>query len=133
MTSVQRIREYTTLESEAETEKPLDTQLREAGWPQKGRIEFKDLTMRYRPEFNPVLKKLSFSIEGKMQVGIVGRTGAGKSSVLQALFRIVEKDEQEGGRIEIDGIDTSEIGLNLLRESIAIIPQQPFLFVGSIR
>ena len=133
MTSVQRIREYTTLESEAETEKPLDTQLREAGWPQKGRIEFKDLTMRYRPEFNPVLKKLSFSIEGKMKVGIVGRTGAGKSSVLQALFRIVEKDEQEGGRIEIDGIDTSEIGLNLLRESIAIIPQQPFLFVGSIR
>ena len=121
------------MESEAETEKPLDTQLREAGWPQKGRIEFKDLTMRYRPEFNPVLKKLSFSIEGKMKVGIVGRTGAGKSSVLQALFRIVEKDEQEGGRIEIDGIDTSEIGLNLLRESIAIIPQQPFLFVGSIR
>lgn len=132
MTSVQRIREYTNLESEAETKKPLDVEIKAAEWPQRGKIEFKNLTMRYRPEFDPVLKKLSFAIEGQMKVGVAGRTGAGKSSVLQALFRIVEKDKHDGGRIEIDGVDISEIGLNLLRESIAIIPQQPFLFIGSI-
>ena len=68
-----------------------------------------------------------------MKVGIVGRTGAGKSSVLQALFRIVEKDKQSGGSILIDGVDLSEVGLSTLRESIGIIPQQPFLFIGSIR
>ena len=68
-----------------------------------------------------------------MKVGIVGRTGAGKSSVLQALFRIVEKDKQSGGSILIDGVDLSEVGLSTLRESIAIIPQQPFLFIGSIQ
>ena len=67
-----------------------------------------------------------------MKVGVVGRTGAGKSSLLMALFRMVEKDEN-GGKIEIDGVDTASIGLATLREALAIIPQSPFLLVGSIR
>lgn len=93
---------------------------------------FKDFVMRYRPTFDPVLHDLNFIVQGGMKIGVVGRTGAGKSSILQALFRLVEKD-QNGGYIEIDGIDISKVGLTTLRESLAIIPQSPFLFIGSIK
>jgi len=68
-----------------------------------------------------------------MKVGIVGRTGAGKSSILQTLFRLVELDEKEGGVIRIDGQDISQVGLHLLRKGIAFIPQLPFLLQGTIR
>ena len=86
--------------------------------------------MRFRPEFEPVLSELNFVVNAGMKVGVVGRTGAGKSSLLQGLFRIVEKDS---GLIEVDGQDISKIGLSTLRERMAIIPQSPFLFIGTIR
>ena len=99
-------------------------------WPSKGAIVFENVTMRYRKTLEPSLRGLTFFVEPRMKVGIVGRTGAGKSSILQALFRLAELSE---GRILIDGQDTSELGLHLVRKGIAYIPQQPFLLQGSIR
>ncbi|GJE88588.1 ABC transporter C family protein [Phanerochaete sordida] len=101
-----------------------------AEWPREGAIEFKDIVMRYRPGLPYVLKGLSMSIKGGEKVGVVGRTGAGKSSLMLALFRIVELS---GGSITVDGVDISKIGLNDLRTKIAIIPQDPLLFSGTIR
>lgn len=86
--------------------------------------------MRYRPELELVLKDVSFTIKGGERVGVVGRTGAGKSSVTLALFRILEA---ASGRILIDGIDISKIGLHDLRSVVSIIPQDPQLFEGSLR
>ena len=86
--------------------------------------------MRYRETLEPSLKGLSFMVKPRMKVGIVGRTGAGKSSILQALFRLVELS---AGSIEIDGVNIAQLGLHLLRKGIAYIPQQPFLLAGTIR
>jgi len=88
-------------------------------WPSKGEIEFSNVTMRYRETLEPSLKNLSFKVQPKMKVGIVGRTGAGKSSILQALFRLCELSE---GTICIDGRNIADLGLHLLRKSIAFIP-----------
>lgn len=79
---------------------------------------------------DPAVKNLSFTVQPGMKVGIVGRTGAGKSSILQILFRL---SDSEGGRLLIDGVDCKTIGLHLLRKSIAYIPQTPFMIQGSIR
>lgn len=87
-------------------------------------MEFKEVIMRYREGLEPSIQDLSFKVDAGMKVGIVGRTGAGKSSVLQTLFRLVEVEK---GKIEIDGQDLSEIGLHKLRKNIAFIPQSPFL------
>lgn len=97
------------------------------GWPTSGSITFKDVVLRYRPELPPVLHGLSFSISPTDKVGIVGRTGAGKSSMLNALFRIVELEK---GRILIDDYDVSKFGLTDLRKVLGIIPQAPVLFSG---
>jgi ATP-binding cassette, subfamily C (CFTR/MRP), member 1 len=97
------------------------------GWPLAGIIEFKDVWLRYRPELPPVLHGISFRIVGSEKVGIVGRTGAGKSSMLNALFRIVEL---ERGTIFIDDCDISKFGLWDLRKVLGIIPQSPVLFSG---
>lgn len=99
-------------------------------WPQEGRIEFIDYSLRYRPETEMVLKNLSFEVKPKEKIGIVGRTGAGKSTICLALCRIVEA---YGGSIVIDGVDISKIGLADLREKITIIPQDPTLFEGTLR
>ncbi|KAJ1698124.1 hypothetical protein LUZ63_006636 [Rhynchospora breviuscula] len=100
------------------------------GWPSAGVIDFKDVWLRYRPELPPVLHGISFRIEGSEKVGIVGRTGAGKSSMLNALFRIVELEK---GSIFIDDCDISKYGLWDLRKVLGIIPQSPVLFSGSVR
>ncbi|KAJ3698577.1 hypothetical protein LUZ61_002282 [Rhynchospora tenuis] len=100
------------------------------GWPSAGVIEFKHVWLRYRPELPPVLHGISFRIEGSEKVGIVGRTGAGKSSMLNALFRIVELEK---GSIFIDDCDISKFGLWDLRKVLGIIPQSPVLFSGSVR
>ncbi|KAK1381982.1 ABC-type xenobiotic transporter [Heracleum sosnowskyi] len=100
------------------------------GWPISGSITFKDVVLRYRPELPPVLHGLSFSISPTDKVGIVGRTGAGKSSMLNALFRIVELEK---GRILIDDCDVSKFGLTDLRKVLGIIPQAPVLFSGTVR
>ncbi|CAL1613879.1 unnamed protein product [Knipowitschia caucasica] len=129
-TSVERIDNYIkTLESEAPRES--DKQSAPApSWPQQGKIIFKNVVMRYRPELPLVLKGMSFNIQPQETIGIVGRTGSGKSSLGVALFRLVELSE---GSIIIDGIDIAQIGLDDLRRKLAIIPQEPVLFIGTIR
>ena len=96
----------------------------------KGEIEFKDFSLRYRPETELILHKLNFSINPKEKIGIVGRTGSGKSTIWNAILRIVEGSE---GKILIDGIDISEIDLNSLRSNIAVIPQDSAIFEGTLR
>jgi ATP-binding cassette, subfamily C (CFTR/MRP), member 4 len=86
--------------------------------------------MRYREGLEPSIRNMNFIVQAGMKVGIVGRTGAGKSSILQALFRLVELSE---GTIEIDGVDTKKMGLHMLRSHIAFIPQSPFLLQGTIQ
>lgn len=86
--------------------------------------------MKYRETLEPSIRGLSFTAQPRMKIGIVGRTGAGKSSIIQALFRLCDIYE---GSIKIDGQDISQIGLHLLRKNIAYIPQSPYLLQGSIR
>lgn len=119
MTSAQRIFNYTKLAQEDDHVKTGDPKRGE--WPSKGQIEFDDVTMRYREFLDPAIKNLSFSVQSGMKVGIVGRTGSGKSSILQVLFRLVDIKEGEG-KITIDGIDAKSVGLHLLRQSIGFIP-----------
>ncbi|TMW69132.1 hypothetical protein Poli38472_001288 [Pythium oligandrum] len=99
-------------------------------WPKKGSIKFDNVVFAYKPGAEPVLKGLSFDIKPNENIGIVGRTGAGKSSLTMALFRI---NELESGRIVIDGQDISTINLHTLRSRMSIIPQVPVLFKGPLR
>ncbi|OEJ88398.1 Bile pigment transporter 1 [Hanseniaspora osmophila] len=126
--SVERILEYCDLKSE----KPLiiDEHRVPENWPSEGKIEFKDYTTSYRADLDPSLKKVSVEIKPREKVGIVGRTGAGKSTLTLALFRLLEAME---GKILIDGIDISEIGLTDLRSHLSIIPQDAQAFEGTIR
>uniref|UniRef100_A0AAX7V9M8 Uncharacterized protein n=1 Tax=Astatotilapia calliptera TaxID=8154 RepID=A0AAX7V9M8_ASTCA len=129
-TSVERINHYIkTLESEAPRQSPEAAQPAPS-WPQEGKITFQDVEMRYRDDLPLVLKNLSFTILPEETIGIVGRTGSGKSSLGVALFRLVELT---GGSIIIDGVNVAQIGLYDLRSKLAIIPQEPVLFIGTIR
>lgn len=101
-----------------------------SSWPRNGQIQFVDFSCRYRKDTERVLKKINFVIKGGEKVGVVGRTGAGKSSLVLSLFRLVEADE---GRILIDGVDISSLGLHRLRRALTILPQDPVLFAGSLR
>ncbi|KAF9990004.1 hypothetical protein BGZ75_003992 [Mortierella antarctica] len=101
-----------------------------ASWPSEGHISFQSVTMRYRDDLPLVLNNISFEIQAGHNIGVVGRTGAGKSSLIQALFRLVDLN---AGCVVIDGIDTSSIGTADLRSKIAIIPQDPVLFHGTFR
>lgn len=128
MNSVERVKEYLEVDQEAA---PVIPEARPvAGWPNKGAVEFSQYTTRYRPDLDPVLRQVSFSVKAGEKVGIVGRTGAGKSSLALALFRGLEA---ENGSISIDGVDIGSIGLRDLREAITIVPQDPTLFSGTIR
>ncbi|CAF1343330.1 unnamed protein product [Adineta steineri] len=134
MTSAERIHEYGQLVSEShqnngDNNVPIQP---DKDWPSRGIIEFKDYTFRYRPELDPVLKNLNLRIESKEKIGIIGRTGAGKSSLLQALFRLVDQSAVNGS-ILIDDIDIGRLSLNYLRSRISVIPQVPILFCGSLR
>ncbi|XP_034398759.1 multidrug resistance-associated protein 5 isoform X2 [Cyclopterus lumpus] len=129
-TSVERIDHYIKcLESEAPRQSS-EADAPAPSWPQQGKITFQDVEMRYRDALPLVLKKLSFTILPKETVGIVGRTGSGKSSLGVALFRLVEL---AGGSIVVDGINIAQIGLDDLRSKLAIIPQEPVLFIGTVR
>jgi len=123
--SAERVIEYTNLpiESQDGADPP-------AAWPSEGRLEVNDLVVGYADDLPPVLKGLTFSVERNERVGVVGRTGAGKSSLTLALFRFLEARE---GSIRIDGLDISKVKLHALRSRLAIIPQDPVLFSGTVR
>ncbi|KAF9170116.1 Multidrug resistance-associated protein 1 [Mortierella sp. AD010] len=151
--SVERILEY--------IEKPVEAPAKTGvtvprDWPSQGQIVFKDFSARYREGLDLCIKDASFTIEPQEKIGVVGRTGAGKSSLTLALFRIIEAADSywarasdpsasghhitddysthiNGGSIEIDGVDISTLGLQDLRKHLAIIPQDPTLFAGSVR
>ncbi|CAG0884511.1 unnamed protein product [Darwinula stevensoni] len=147
MTSVERIMEYTNLKGEAALESPPDKKP-PPGWPSEGHVKFEHVSLRYAPDSKPVLKDLTFTIAAKekvrnpvfrnlrslrdddtMQPYPTWRTGAGKSSLITALFRLTEPE----GRILLDGRDTKAYGLHEVRSGIAIIPQDPVLFQGKMR
>ncbi|XP_056148222.1 canalicular multispecific organic anion transporter 1 [Lampris incognitus] len=125
--AVERVSEYSEIENEAKW--VTDTRPPEK-WPEAGRLRFEDYKVRYRPELDLVLRGISCDIDIAEKIGIVGRTGAGKSSLTNCLFRIIEASN---GRILIDGIDISTIGLHDLRSRLTIIPQDPVLFSGTLR
>lgn len=127
MNSAERIHYYgTKLEEEA----PLHLGDVRPTWPEKGEIHFDNVQMRYREGLPLVLKGLTMHVKGGERIGVVGRTGAGKSSIMSTLFRLVELS---GGSITIDGVNIATIGLHDLRSRLAIIPQDPTLFRGTIR
>ncbi|CAN8254232.1 unnamed protein product [Cochlearia groenlandica] len=126
--SVERLNQYTHLSPEApeiikETRPPVN-------WPVTGRVEIFDLQIRYRRESPLVLKGISCTFQGGHKIGIVGRTGSGKTTLISALFRLVEP---VGGKIVVDGVDISKIGVHDLRSRFGIIPQDPTLFNGTVR
>ena len=110
--------------------KDAEIQVDTTKWPLQGQVEFINATLRYRPNTDIVLKNLSFVVIPRTKVGVVGRTGAGKSTICLSLSRIVELC---GGKIEIDGIDIRKIDLQILRRKITVISQDPTLFKGSLR
>ncbi|XP_052786998.1 multidrug resistance-associated protein 1-like [Mya arenaria] len=127
--SAERVTEYTSLPSEADWEGSSDNRV-SSDWPEKGVIDFRNYSTRYREGLDLVLKGLSCHIYGGEKVGIVGRTGAGKSSLALSLFRLIEG---AGGSIVIDGINIADLGLHQLRGKLTILPQDPVLFSGSLR
>lgn len=127
MNATERLHYYGT---ELEEEPPLRLSSVPPSWPQKGEIVFSEVQMRYRAGLPLVLHGLNLTVAGGERIGVVGRTGAGKSSIMSALFRLVELTS---GRISIDGIDVSTVGVKDLRTRLAIIPQDPTLFRGTIR
>ncbi|KAL3666867.1 hypothetical protein V7S43_007816 [Phytophthora oleae] len=129
MVSIERIQTYTEMPTEAALESTA-AQKPALEWPTAGAISFNRVDLRYRPGLPRVLRGLTFSVNAKEKIGIVGRTGAGKSSLIVGLMRLVELD---AGSITIDGVDISKIGLHDLRSNIAIIPQDPVLFSGTVR
>lgn len=124
MTSVERVLEYTNLPSE-----DADAKLTTTVWPANGAITFKSVSLRYSCDAEPTLRDLNIHIPAGAKVAIVGRTGAGKSSIVQALFRFAHID----GYIDIDGVDIMSVDLTQLRRSITIIAQESILFSGTVR
>ncbi|EFA78278.1 ABC transporter C family protein [Heterostelium album PN500] len=128
MNSVERVNAYTQIQSEGDRHSLTNPP--PPSWPEKGQIEFRDAEVRYRPDMDPSLMDFNATLESCEKIGIVGRTGAGKSTIGVALFRMVNLSK---GRILIDGIDIGKIGLYELRSKLAVIPQDPFIFSGTIR
>lgn len=121
MTSVERVSEYSHLESETSTGSKIEN------WPSKGEVKYLNVSMSYSHE--KVLKGISFTVKPLEKIGIVGRTGAGKSSIMSTLFRLYNYE----GQILIDDVELKSLPLEFLRQNISIIPQDPIMFSGSIR
>lgn len=133
MNSVERINFYCEVEQERLPQVQAGQRDQEpggSGWPQRGKIEFLNATARYRPQLPLVLNDLTVEIQPGSAVGFCGRTGSGKSSTMLTLFRVLEL---EAGRILIDGFDVSKMPLDILRKAMAMLPQDPLLFSGTVR
>ena len=130
MVSMERCLKYLEITSEKPAQLESDNELISQKWPTKGEIRFENYSVKYRPNTEIVLKNLSFTINGMEKVGVVGRTGSGKSTICLCLFRILEPLE---GTIYIDDKDICNIGLDLLRNNITIIPQDPCLMAGTLK
>ncbi|KAL6650385.1 hypothetical protein ACP70R_009310 [Stipagrostis hirtigluma subsp. patula] len=128
MVAVERVNQFSTLPSEAAWK--IEDHSPSPNWPTHGDIDIKDLKVRYRANTPLILKGVNLSISGGEKIGVVGRTGSGKSTLVQALFRLVEPAE---GKMIVDGIDICTLGLHDLRSRFGIIPQEPVLFEGTIR
>ncbi|KAF9437497.1 hypothetical protein BGZ76_000493 [Entomortierella beljakovae] len=128
MNSVERIREYMDLPQEPPA--VIEGCRPPPGWPNNGEIDVENLVMQYSPDDPPVIRDVSFHVNPREKVGIVGRTGAGKSTLAVAFFRFME---MTAGKITVDGVDISSLGVHDLRSSLTIIPQDPVLFIGTIR
>lgn len=126
LVSVERVLQYMNIPQEEHQGRII----LDAIWPSQGRIEFRNVTLKYMPSLPPALRDLSLTIAGGTQVGIVGRTGAGKSSIINALFRL---NPICGGSIIVDGVNIGDVSLRDLRSRFAVVPQTPFLFKGSLR
>jgi ATP-binding cassette, subfamily C (CFTR/MRP), member 1 len=126
--SVERVLEYASLPSEAP--EIISKNRPPISWPSQGAVQFHNYSARYRPELELVLKNINLAFKPKEKIGVVGRTGAGKSTLTLSLFRIIEA---ASGYISIDNLDTSSIGLTDLRRRLAIIPQDAALFEGTVR
>lgn len=138
MTSVERVMEYINLkaESQHETELKIETKPTKEekpndlnDWAKRGEIEFNNLSLKYSEDSHPILKSLNLQIGSGEKIGICGRTGAGKSSIIQAIFRLAHNE----GVIKIDDVDISTVPLHVLRKKISIIPQESILFSGTMR
>lgn len=134
MNSVVRLYEYI---DNNPSEKSFDEKVPKAEvWPTAGNYAIEDVSYRYRPELPLVLKRISFDIRSKEKIGVVGRTGSGKSTLTLGLLRILElaeNDDATTGKIVLDDEDISELGLHHLRQNVTIIPQDPTLFTGTIK
>ncbi|CAH1428095.1 unnamed protein product [Lactuca virosa] len=128
MISVERVLQYSNLTSEAPL--VIEDSRPSSQWPQNGTISFTNLQIRYADHLPSVLKNITCTFPGKKKVGVVGRTGSGKSTLIQAIFRVIEPTE---GFITIDGVDICKIGLHDLRSRLSIIPQDPTMFEGTVR
>lgn len=128
MNSVERLQEFLVVDQEPPAQIP-ETEPRRS-WPEKGEIDVVDVSLRYAPDLPRVIKNVTFHVKPCNKIGIVGRTGAGKSTIITAFFRFLDP---ETGTIKIDGVDISKIGLQNLRQALTIIPQDPTLFTGTIR
>ncbi|XP_064615663.1 ATP-binding cassette sub-family C member 5-like [Liolophura sinensis] len=127
--SVERIHRFTQAIPQEKTShnKPVKSL---EHWPLFGEITFRNVVLRYKPTMTPTLKHATFHVKAREKIGVVGRSGAGKSSIISALLRLVELDE---GSIVIDNVDISRIGLSELRSKIFLLPQDPAIFKGTIR
>lgn len=127
MTSMERVKFYSRL---AQEQSVTCDEVVPPQWPSRGEVRFEEAELRYAPHLPLVLKGLSFDVPAGAKAGIIGRTGSGKSTLFQALYRFTEL---ESGRILIDGVDIAAVPLARLRKALAIIPQDPTLFMGTIR
>ncbi|KAK4879943.1 hypothetical protein RN001_008089 [Aquatica leii] len=123
MTSTERFLEYNDVKAESRTGKIIDD------WPKKGSITYKNVNLIYAPHSERVLKDINLNIQPKEKIGVVGRTGAGKTSIISTLFRMYDFE----GIITVDDVDITTLSINYLRSKISIIPQDPILFSGTIR
>ncbi|PAA59379.1 hypothetical protein BOX15_Mlig000262g4 [Macrostomum lignano] len=126
--AVERIKEYSELEQEAPWQRPDEPPLPD-GWPLGG-VSFRGFACRYRDDLPPALADINLEVSPGQRVGIVGRTGSGKSTLTLSLFRVLEP---RSGQLLLDGVDVTKLGLHTLRTRITLIPQDPLLFAGSLR